>query len=74
MKQTYFFLFLLISPLLLFAQPGTLDFSFGTNGVVKTSIFPNYNFGETTLIQTDGKIVVAGNAAACRQAGVGHRT
>ncbi|MGB3344062.1 MAG: T9SS type A sorting domain-containing protein [Aequorivita sp.] len=62
MKQTYFLLMLLVSPILIFAQAGTLDPTFGTNGVVTTAVHPNYNVAETTVVQTDGKILVAGNA------------
>ncbi|QAA82406.1 T9SS type A sorting domain-containing protein [Aequorivita sp. H23M31] len=62
MRQTFILLMLLVSPILIFGQSGTLDSSFGNGGTVTTSVFPNYNFVETTRVQTDGKILVAGNA------------
>lgn len=61
-KQTYFLFLFLISPILLLAQSGTLDDTFGTDGTVTTSIHPNYNFVEASMVQMDGKILVAGNA------------
>ncbi len=45
----------------LFAQAGTLDPSFGKNGLVKTSFI---GFASTCAIQPDGKIVVAGRSEA----------
>ena len=62
MKQTYFLLLLLVSPMLIFAQSGTLDSSFGTDGIVTTAISPKYNNVATTMVQADGKILVAGHA------------
>lgn len=62
MKQTYFLLLLLVSPILIFAQAGTLDPTFGTNGFVTTAVHPNYNMAESTIVQADGKILVAGSA------------
>ena len=62
MKQTYFLLMLLVSPMLIFAQAGTIDPTFGTDGVVTTAIHPNYNMAESTVVQSDGKILVAGSA------------
>lgn len=44
------------------AQSGVLDPSFGNDGVVITAISPKYNFTETTFVQADGKILVAGHA------------
>ncbi len=38
---------------------GTLDFSFGTNGFVKSNL-PDKSFGQSVAIQQDGKIVVGG--------------
>jgi len=43
-----------------FAQPGTLDSSFGKNGKVTTQIDKKTTGGAAALIQADGKIVVAG--------------
>lgn len=62
MKKTYFLLLLLVSPTLIFAQAGTLDPTFGTDGVVTTAVHSNYNMAESTIVQADGKILVAGTA------------
>ncbi len=40
---------------------GTLDPSFGSNGVVVTSSSPNASYARSVMIQADGKIVVAGD-------------
>ncbi|MDD5569895.1 MAG: T9SS type A sorting domain-containing protein [Bacteroidales bacterium] len=57
--------FLLLFTLILFnfinAQPGTLDYSFGTNGIVKTCI-GGCSYASTMALQTDCKIVVAGSS------------
>lgn len=45
-----------------FAQSGTIDTTFGTDGAVTTAVHSNYNVAETTTVQLDGKILVAGNA------------
>ncbi len=42
-----------------FAQPGTLDPSFGGDGMVTTKI-QKENFGNSVAVQADGKIIVAG--------------
>jgi len=39
---------------------GTLDNSFGTNGIVTTSISGLHDYGNSMAIQSDGKIVIAG--------------
>lgn len=62
MKQTYFLFLLLVSPMLVFAQSGTLDPTFGTDGILTTAISPKYNNVATTLVQNNGKILVAGDA------------
>jgi uncharacterized delta-60 repeat protein len=41
---------------------GSLDTTFGLNGIVTTSISANKDFGRSVSIQADGKIVVAGNS------------
>jgi uncharacterized delta-60 repeat protein len=46
-------------PTFSFAQPGSLDLSFGTGGIVTTPIGP-WNEAYSVAIQTDGKLVVAG--------------
>lgn len=55
---------LCLSTLGLFAQDGTLDQSFGNNGIMTTSIGPNDDIAESMVIQDDGKILVAGRAQA----------
>jgi uncharacterized delta-60 repeat protein len=42
---------------------GSADQSFGSFGVVKTNVIDAADFGNATLIQPDGKIVVAGQCA-----------
>ncbi len=56
------FLSLLFIPKPVFAAPGTLDLSFGTNGFVTTSFSsdPNGDDAIAVAIQTDGKIIAAG--------------
>ena len=41
---------------------GTIDNSFGTNGIVKTDLGNSYDTGNSLVIQKNGKIVVAGSA------------
>lgn len=43
-----------------YAQPGSLDGTFGTGGKVTTAIGNNNASGHSVAIQSDGKIVVAG--------------
>ena len=45
------------------ATPGALDPTFGTGGKVTTSFGPTYDFGNALAIQSDGKILMAGQAA-----------
>jgi len=42
------------------SQSGTLDNTFGTGGIVTTTIGSSYASGRSIAIQSDGKIVVAG--------------
>ncbi len=44
------------------AQPGTLDATFGTGGKVIQQINSLISYAYTTAVQSDGKILVAGNA------------
>jgi uncharacterized delta-60 repeat protein len=60
MKKTLFFFVLVITALRISAQAGNPDFSFGYQGVVKTPVGNNVDIGNAVAIQTDGKIVVAG--------------
>ena len=43
-----------------YLENGTLDPSFGTNGIVTTTVGPARDYGRCTALQNDGKIVVAG--------------
>jgi uncharacterized delta-60 repeat protein len=47
-------------PTFSFAQPGSLDLSFGTGGIVTTDFGSSADLGNSVAIQTDGKLVVAG--------------
>jgi uncharacterized delta-60 repeat protein len=60
MKHLYALLFFLQSSFL-FAQPGTLDNSFGVFGVALYTFFVPVNHGEALALQADGKILVAGH-------------
>src|SRR5689334_11572988 len=51
------------SALPLTATPAGLDPSFGTDGVVTTSIFWERDEAQAVALQPDGKILVAGSAA-----------
>ena len=46
------------------AAPGDLDPSFGSGGVVTTDFGGRGDFGLAVAVQTDGKIVTAGNSSA----------
>jgi uncharacterized delta-60 repeat protein len=43
------------------AQPGTLDFSFGNEGIVTSVITEGFNMANTVAVQPDGKIIAAGH-------------
>lgn len=43
-----------------FAQAGSLDLSFDTDGIVTTDISSIFESGNSIALQTDGKILVAG--------------
>ncbi len=45
-----------------YAQPGSLDNTFGSGGIVTTPIGPTDDYGNSMAIQSDGKIVVAGTS------------
>ena len=45
-----------------FNANGSLDTSFDSDGVVSTSISPNWDYANAVAIQADGKIVVAGQS------------
>jgi uncharacterized delta-60 repeat protein len=46
--------------LLRYNSNGSLDNTFGIGGIVKTDLGGDYDYGRSVAIQTDGKIVVAG--------------
>ncbi len=48
-------------PTMTFAQSGTLDNTFGTNGKVITSLGTFADRGNTMIIQSDNKIIVGGS-------------
>ena len=68
-KERYSFIILIlavvglltISSRLVFAAPGDLDSTFGTGGLVTTSL-NDYEIGKSIAIQPDGKILVAGDS------------
>jgi uncharacterized delta-60 repeat protein len=45
------------------AQSGSLDLTFGTNGVVSTAV-GLYSGGLSSALQSDGKIIVAGSSTS----------
>lgn len=49
------------------AQSGSLDESFGTAGIVTTAVSPSSDFIAAMVVQPDGKIVVTGNGYASPQ-------
>lgn len=63
MKKTIFIISVTILTVNCFAQPGTLDNTFGTGGKVTTSIGSYEDNGRSVAIQADGKIVVAGSSS-----------
>ncbi|PVW15257.1 T9SS type A sorting domain-containing protein [Marixanthomonas spongiae] len=61
MNNFYTLLILLVSYSATYAQ-GTLDPTFGDNGIVTTVVNGTYNEAAATTVQPDGKILVAGHA------------
>jgi hypothetical protein len=45
------------------AEPGALDASFGGDGKVTTNLTSRYDYALGLIVQTDGKLVVAGPAS-----------
>ena len=62
MDKFYTFLVIVFSALVSYAQSGVLDTSFGNNGIVTTVIDGSYNLAHTSVVQADGKILIAGEA------------
>jgi len=61
MKNTLHFILLgLLLPFAMFSQDGSLDMSFGNNGIAQETFAETTRF-ESVAIQADGKIVVAGS-------------
>ena len=50
----------MLVPHVTYAQPGTLDPTFGGSGIVTTSITDTSDVGSDVAVQSDGKIIVAG--------------
>jgi uncharacterized delta-60 repeat protein len=48
--------------LLVYHPDGSLDVSFGRQGILTIDIFGNYDYGKFLVIQADGKIVLGGTA------------
>src|ERR1039457_5642024 len=56
-----FLIVFILSSVMSYAQPGTLDNTFGSGGIVTTNAGgDNYSFAQSVAIQSDGKIVAAG--------------
>lgn len=53
----------------IFAQPGSLDYTFGQGGKVTTNISQLFNFGYKLLPQPDGKIIQIGFSAPSKYHG-----
>jgi uncharacterized delta-60 repeat protein len=62
MNKIYILLAVMVSALGTYGQSGVLDTSFGNNGIVTTVISGMYNLAHTSVVQPDGKIIVAGEA------------
>ena len=71
MKKLYTLLALMATFVFAQAQPGVLDASFGTGGIVTTSVLTGYNNAEAIAVQPDGKIIVAGNVGPSSSYNVG---
>ncbi|WP_395091658.1 T9SS type A sorting domain-containing protein [Vaginella massiliensis] len=61
MKKTFTYLAVALSSILMHAQSGNLDSSFGQNGFVVDSFSPDYDSAEKIVLQADGKILVMGD-------------
>ena len=48
-------------PFVTFSQDGSLDYTFGSNGIVTTAV-GDFSYANATAIQADGKIVAAGTS------------
>lgn len=52
-----------IGALVRYTSAGTLDLTFGTNGILRSDLFPGASGINSVAIQPDGKIIVAGFAS-----------
>ena len=57
----HWLVYMFILPTILLAQSGTLDLSFGSGGMVATTIRGSDDIGESIAIQSDGKILAVGH-------------
>ena len=71
MKKLYTVLALMATFIFAQAQPGILDPTFGTGGIVTTSLFSGYNLAEAIAVQADGKIILSGNVGMTSNFDVG---
>lgn len=71
MKKLYTLLALMAIFTFAQAQTGMLDPTFGTGGIVTTSLLTGYNRAEAIAVQTDGKIIVTGNVGLTSNYDVG---
>ncbi len=60
MKIPYLFIVINFFSVVVFAQSGELDSTFGGDGIVTTAIGSGYDVAHSVATQTDGKIVAAG--------------
>jgi uncharacterized delta-60 repeat protein len=60
MKKNFILIVFLVASLIPDAQPGSLDATFGTSGIISTSFGPVSTGRGSLAIQGDGKIVMAG--------------
>ena len=61
MKKVIFTFLIFLFPILIFAQDGALDPTFGTGGFVRTDFDDGNHTGYSMAIQDDGKIIVLGS-------------
>ena len=71
MKKLYTLLALMATFTFAQAQPGILDPTFGTGGIVTTSLITGYNKSEAIAVQPDGKIIACGNVGLTSNYNIG---
>jgi len=62
MKQYYFLISIFFIGLYAFAQDGSLDTSFGDNGLVQTDFVGGMDLAQDVVVQSNGKIIAVGAA------------